>query len=224
MSDDSPLYQSLTDLANEVAEIADALDSTNSLRASQLGNIAHRIAGLRTVQSEILPTVQLEYPSGNDVGCVTLPSGERWAVAGKVARYVNELKSAQSAPTNAATQGHPDGEQSLRAEGRESISGNASSVVPAVAAPSAGTRADAASHGVLPECMIPDGAEPCAAYQYLERELAEAKPVQSATFSATFPTAREVWIDLVKREVILSFDKLKDAKVAYAAIGGKSND
>jgi len=44
---------------------------------------------------------------------------------------------AHEAPTNAATQGHPDGEQSLRAEGRESISGNASSVVPAVAAPSA---------------------------------------------------------------------------------------
>jgi hypothetical protein len=38
-----------------------------------------------------------------------------------------------------------------------------------------GKRADAASYGVLPDCMIPDGAEPCAAYQYLERELAAEK-------------------------------------------------
>lgn len=38
--------------------------------------------------------IELQYPRGDDVGCVTLPSGERWAVAGKVARYVESLKNA----------------------------------------------------------------------------------------------------------------------------------
>ena len=45
---------------------------------------------------------------------------------------------------------------------------------------SRGQRAMAASHGILPDCMLPDGAEPCAAYQYLEQELKAARSATDA--------------------------------------------
>ena len=62
--------------------------------------------------------------------------------------------------------------------------------LPASAAPSSrGQRAMAASHGILPDCMLPDGAEPCAAYQYLEQEL---KAARSATATST-PAAVGHW-------------------------------
>ena len=37
-------YKSLTDIANELADIADALDSTNALRAGQIAALAYRVA------------------------------------------------------------------------------------------------------------------------------------------------------------------------------------
>ena len=48
-------YKSLTDIANELADIADALDSTNALRADQIAALAHRVAAARQ-QPESAPS------------------------------------------------------------------------------------------------------------------------------------------------------------------------
>lgn len=87
------------DATSENAKLADRLDALD-LPGDLHPRVLLEIQGLLGLAAEALrqyppsATEPLEYPRGDDVGCVTLPSGERWAVAGKVARYVESLKSA----------------------------------------------------------------------------------------------------------------------------------